>query len=63
MSQFLSFSIGDAGIMALIAVMWWRLGAVEAKVDKMVPKDVSDAEHEGLQKQINGIHRRLDVEH
>lgn len=47
----------------MLAVMWWRLGSVEKKVEQMVPKEVSDAEHMTLQKQINGIHHRLDAEH
>lgn len=60
---FPSFNLGDAGVVAMLAVMWWRLGALEKKVDRAVPRDVLDAEHEGLQKQINGIHHRLDSEH
>lgn len=60
---FPSFNLGDAGVVAMLAVMWWRLGSVEKKVEQMVPKEVSDAEHMTLQKQINGIHHRLDAEH
>jgi hypothetical protein len=59
---FPSFNLGDASVVAMLAVMWWRLGSVEKKMEKMTPQDVTNAKADGLQKQINGLHHRIDME-
>jgi hypothetical protein len=58
---FPSFNLGDAGVVAMLAVMWWRLGSLEKKVERAAPRDLAEAQHDSLQTQINGIHKRMDL--
>lgn len=42
--------------------IYYRVGAIEKKLDGFITKDVVAETKDGLQRQINGLHHRLDAQ-
>jgi hypothetical protein len=57
---FPSFNLGDAGVVAMLAVMWWRLGSVEKSIKEAATREEVDAHVTGLRREINGVGRAID---